>query len=374
MISRSLLSVVILAAAPLLAGGSSAKQVALKIPNEMAPAGGLVQMKLLVTEPTPISTGNVLSYFDQVIFDGVWGIELFNPSGDVSGVAMVTPGKMQVRYTASSGPLGSDYPIMTVALHIRNDAPAGRQTLFDLDPSSSWVLGLLGAATMKPIPPAMVTVGGTISILNVIPGGGLLQPGALVSIVGMGFQPKTQVQLNNIKAGPITVVNSQLIQFTVAEATSMTGKKIQVVNPDGSQDTYFSYMRGIPLAQSSRPLLGPAVPIFSAVTHTKAVFAPMGSPSATRFSGLALQNPSQAPANVTVALYAPYGTLLGSSAIVLPSGYRLMEEASEMAQGAAPVPGSYAVVSSDQPIQMLGFTGDDAAGTVIPFAPVQAQP
>jgi IPT/TIG domain len=227
---------------------------------------------------------------------------------------------------------------------------------------------------MKPIPPAPVTVGGTISILNVVPGGGLLQAGTVVSIIGMGFHPKTQVQLNNIKTGPITVVNSQLIQFTVAEATSMTGKKIQVVNRDGSQDSYFSYMRGIPLAQSSRPLLGPAVPIFSDVTHTKAVFAPMGAASANRCTGLAMQNPSQSPANVTVALHAPDGALLGSSAVVLPSGYRLMGETSEMAQGAAPVPGSYVVVSSDQPIQMFGFVGDAAAGTVTPFLPVQAQP
>jgi hypothetical protein len=371
--TRSILSISLLAAAPLFAGGG-VKQVSLKIPDEMAPPGGLVQMKLLVTEPTPISSGNVIASYDDAMFDDIWGIELFNPSGDVSGVAMVTPGKIQVQYTASSGPLGSDYPIMTLAMHIRKDAPAGQQTQFNLDSASTWVLGLLGATTLKPIAPATVTVGGGISIMNVVPGGGMLQPGTVVSIVGMGFQPKTHVQLNAIKAGPVTVVNPQLIQFTVAEAVNMTGKKIQVVNPDGSQDTYFSYLRGIPLAQSARPLLQPAVPIYSAVTHTKAIFAPMGASSTTQFTGLALQNPSQSPAGVTVALYAPDGSLLGSSAIVLPSGYRIMGETSELTQGATPVAGSYAVVSSDQSIQMFGFVGDDAAASVVPFAPVQSQP
>lgn len=371
--ARSLLSIALLAAGPLLADGSTLKQVSLKIPNEMAPPGGLVQMKLLVTEPTPISTGNVSCGYDEAMVDDVWGIELFNPTGEENGVAMISGSKIRIQYQASAPLQGTDYPIMTLALHIRQDAPVGQQTQFNLDSSSSWILGLLGATTMKPIPPATVTVGGSISILNVVPGGGWLQPGTVVSIAGMGFQPKTQVQLNNIKTGPISVVNSQLIQFTVLEATNMTGKKIQVVNPDGSQDVYFSYMRGIALARSARPLLGSAVPIFSAITHTKAVFAPMGPASATQFTGLALQNQSQLPANVTVALYTADGTALGSSSLMLPSGYRIMAETSELA-GAAPVAGSYVTVSSDQSIQVFGFVGDDAAGTVVPFAPVQAQP
>src|SRR3954449_483423 len=87
-------------AAALLAGGGGVKQVSLKIPNEMAPPGGLVQMKLLVTEPTPISTGNVLCGYDEAVFDDVWGIELFNPAGDESGVAMIAGSRIQIRYTA----------------------------------------------------------------------------------------------------------------------------------------------------------------------------------------------------------------------------------------------------------------------------------
>src|SRR6476660_2656040 len=103
---------------------------------------------------------------------------------------MISGSKLQIRYTAATSLQGTDYPIMTLALHVRKDAPAGGQTQFNLDSSSSWILGLLGATTMKPISPATVTVGGSISILNVVPGGGLLQPGTVVSIAGMGFQPK----------------------------------------------------------------------------------------------------------------------------------------------------------------------------------------
>src|SRR5262249_58250287 len=37
--------------------GTSGEQISLQIPNESGPPGGVVQMKFIVTEPTPISSG-----------------------------------------------------------------------------------------------------------------------------------------------------------------------------------------------------------------------------------------------------------------------------------------------------------------------------
>ena len=213
-----------------------------------------------------------------------------------------------------------------------------------------------------------------MSILDVVPGGGMLPAGSVVSIQGIGFQPKTQVQLNAIKSSSIQFISPQEIRFTLAADTNMTGQKIQVFNPDGSQDTYFSYLRGVPLVTSAQPLLAGAVPIFSSVTHSWAEFTPMAPAAGSQFTGIALQNPSIAAANVSVALYSSANTLLGSSSLNVPSGYRLMLETSELAQGAVPGTGSYLVVSSTQPIQVFGFVGDNAAGTVTPFTPVLAQP
>lgn len=354
---------------------ASAQQISFHIPNEMAPPGGLVQMKFMVTVPTPISTGGPELSFDAGMFDGVWGIQLFCPDGDLNGVATIDGSRVNIRYTTTAGAAGTDYPIMTVALHIRPDALLGSTTQFQLDPSSTWTISPLGTtATLKPAPPATVTAGGTISILDVVPGGGVLPAGSMVSIRGMGFQPKTQVQLNSVKFSSIQFIGSGEIQFTLAETTNMTGQKIQVVNPDGSQDTYFSYMRGIPLGQSSQHLLAGAVPVFSSVTHSRAVFTPIAPASSSQLTGIALQNPSVAPANVAVALYSSTNTLLGSSSFTLPSGYRLMGETSELAQGAAPGVGSYLVVTSTQPVQVFGFLGDTASGTVIPFTAALAQP
>ena len=352
---------------------SSNNQVSLHIPNEMAPPGGVVQMKMLVTAPTPISSGGPRLEFDAT-FDAVWGIELFNPAGDINGAAVINGPQVSIFYTTSSGAQGTDYPIMTVALHVRPDALPGSKTQFGLDPSSTWMLGLLGPATLKPMTPATVTIGGTISITNVVPGGGVLPAGSLVSIQGMGFQPNTQVQLNAIKASSIALIGPNEIQFTLAETTNMTGQKIQVVNPDGSQDTYFSYLRGIPLLTSARPFLQNTVPIFSSVTHSKAVYGPIGTLSANQFSGIAVQNSDTRAASVTVSLYSAQNALLAGSTLTLPPGYRLMQETSEMTNGVAPPFGSYIVVSSSAPVQSFAFIADGSQSTLFPFAAIAAQP
>ena len=344
------------------------KQVAVHIPNEMAPPGGVVQMKLLVTEPTPISSGKPRFAYDEAVIDDVWGIQLFNPAGSVSGVALIKNANVSVNYISTSGPLGSDYPIMTVALHVRPDAAVGSKAQFSLDASSSWILGLFGATTMKPIAPAMITVGGTISITNVVPGGGMLPAGTVVKVQGIGFQQKTQVQLSNIVASSIVVVSPNEIQITLAKATDMTGKKIQVVNPDGSQDLYYSYLRGIAMPKSVEPLLGYAVPIFASTTVTQAVFAPIAAGASSQFTGLAIQNPNHEPAKVTVSLFSANQRLVSKATTIIPSGHRLMRDIFELA-GAVPETGSYIQVESNQPVQMFGFLGDNAASTVTPFAP-----
>lgn len=347
------------------------RQISLHIPNETAPPGGIVQMKVLVTEPAPVSSSGPRIPIPRTILPK--GIQLFNPNGDVSGVAMIGPSLISIASITSTGTQGSDYPIMILSFQLPPDISVGTQLPFSLDPSSTWTLGLLGVATMKPIPPATITVGGSISITDVVPGGGLLPSGTVVSVQGIGFQPGTQVQLSAVKASSITVVSPQEIQITLAEPTQMTGKKIQVTNPDGSQDTYFSYMRGTPLGQSIQSLLASAVPIFSTVTYSQAEFASEDNVSTNEFSGVAVQNPNLTPANVTFTLFSSSNTPLGSSTISVPSGYRMMRSMVELT-GVAPPQGSYMVVSADTSVQMFAFVGDNVMGTVVPYFALSSLP
>jgi hypothetical protein len=64
---------------------------------------------------------------------------------------------------------------------------------------------------------------------------------------------------------------------------------------------------------------------------------------------------------------------LGSSTVTLPSSHRMMRETAELAGGATPAFGSYAVVTSTHPVQVFGFLGDEDAGTVTPFTPVSGR-
>src|SRR5262249_1277123 len=145
----------------------------------------------------------------------------------------------------------------------------------------------------------------------------------------------------------------------------MNGKKIQVTNPDGSSDTYFSYMRGVPLGQSQEPLLSSAVPIFSSATWSHAVFS-AGDVSTGEFGGIAVQNPNIKEATVTFNLFSSSNAALGSATIALPSGNRIMREISELVS-IVPTQGSYLEVSSDVPVQMFGFLGNNVTGAVLPY-------
>src|SRR5437899_3063354 len=135
-------------------GGSSTttgRQVSLHIPDESAPPGGIVQMKFLVTEPTPTTSGGPRVPVPKGTT--TVGIELFNPNGDVDGVAMIGAGIVSIASISSTGAQGSDYPIMVVSLQLPPDISSGTKMSFTLDPSSTWTLGLLGTATVKPFPP-----------------------------------------------------------------------------------------------------------------------------------------------------------------------------------------------------------------------------
>ena len=328
-------------------------------------------MKFLNTEPTPISSGRPHGLFDETMFDDVLGIQLFNSLGDLNGVALVGGPSISLAFVSNGALQGTDYPVMTIALHVRASAVVGSTTQFDLDSSSTFDVNAT-PAMVKPIAPATVTVGGSISIVNVVPGGGLLPAGSVVKVYGLGFHSRTQVQLSNVHTQSIAVVSPTEIDMTLAQPTDMTGKKIQVVNPDGSQDTYFSYLRGINMGVSTCSLINSAVPIFSSVTHSQAVFSSIAPALPSQVSGIAVQNPELIPVNVTVFLYSARHTLLGRATLPIPPGYRAMREFHELT-GAAATPGSYAVVSASAPIQVFGFLADNAARTFTPFAATAAQ-
>jgi hypothetical protein len=347
-------------------------EVELRIPDESAPPGGLVQMKLLLTEPTPITTGNVKTHTKLA----VRGIEIFNSAGLANGAAVIDGELIQVQYT-STAPIdlaANDYPIMTVALAVDPKAPVGTTSDFAMEPSTNFLVALLGVVFVKPVFPATITVGGSLSITDVLPGGGALKAGTPIRILGTGFAPTTRVTFDDLPVTGAVTVNQNEIQFALPSDAELTGKEILLTNPDGARSTYFSYMRTAVAGQSAKPLLANTIPIFSLQTVTQAVFTGLSTPTADQFSAIALQNPGIDDADVSVSLFASSGEKLGESTVTIAPRTRVVREVSELTGGAAPVPGSYVVISADTPIQTLGLGCDSVAKTAAPISPASFRP
>jgi hypothetical protein len=341
----------------------------MRIRDETAPAGGVVQMKVSTTEVTPISGGRPHLNFDTAFFERVDGIGLFAPTGELAGAAVIDGDHVSIAYVTTT-PFTGDYPLLTVALRIRPDVPAGTRTLFTLNPSSLWTLNGRPVATR--VSPATVTAGGSVAVSSVSPGEGWFPAGTVVSVRGVGFNGQTRVRLEDTNITGERVVSATEIRFTLAEAATMTAARVRVDNPDGSRVIYYSYLHGLPAATSSRALLVATQPIFSGTTRSVATVGPIPATNSMQYFALALQNPGLAGADVTVALYAADGTLLQSSARPLDSGYRLLLELSELFDGVAPPPGAFVRVISSAPIETLGALCDEAAWTVTPRLPAEA--
>ena len=237
-----------------------------------------------------------------------------------------------------------------------------------LDPAASFWQDLLGPVAVSLVP-GSITVGGSVSITNVLPGGGTIPAGGTFSVLGMGFSPKTKISVRGLNASSIQYVSPTQFQVTVREAGVLDGTLIQAINPDNSTDTYYSYMRGVPMGTSAQPLLADTVPVFSLLTATEAVLPSTISPQVNPdyFTGIALQNPSPATASVTVEARSGAGALLGSTVVTIPNGYRFSREASEIFGSSLPS-GAYMHVISSQPVQVLGLLGNEKTGVVLPIA------
>jgi hypothetical protein len=145
----------------------------IKVSRETAPPGGMAQMKVLMTSPMPITSGGTRMDMSSVDFASIDGIALFNAAGDVVGAAVVDGGKVNMQFVSPKGSFGTtlDYPIMTVALRLKSTAQRGQAFPVSLDPSASLWRDLLGRPIAMELKPGSITVGGSISITNVLPGG-----------------------------------------------------------------------------------------------------------------------------------------------------------------------------------------------------------
>lgn len=343
-------------------GGITATNAAeVRTPSERVPAGSTFQTKFLLTQPRPIGSGG--SVLDIGAFQ-VDGVSIFSPLGDAVGAAVWGNGFLTVNVISPSGDYGSnlDYPFMTVTMTVPPTTPAG--STFPLGLVSGNYIGPSGPLTLTDPKPGTLTIGGSISIHNITPGGGTWPSGTVVKIEGTGFSPATKLTAK-MRMSPITYISPTEIHFTLLDtATTMDMMALTAQNPDGSLVTYYSYLRGVPVSTPASPLLRRTDPVFPGQTRGIATYQ-VPALGQGQFAAIAVQNPTQGPVVVTFQLQST-GAI---STHTLPIGGRIMDEISSLL-GSTVSPSDSVIVSATSGVQILGLIGDEIQGTAIPLLPI----
>jgi hypothetical protein len=343
--------------------------ISLSVQNSTIPPGGIFQFQFMLTEPKPIGNGSTRPQTPTGPVGPVRGISINDQLGITAGVAVVNELGVQINTTSPLATFGTgtvlDYPILTMTFPVLAEATVGSQFPLSVDLANSFFIDPSGQPYPQEVRGGRLTIGGTLFISDVLPGGGLQSAGTHIKVIGAGFEPDSQVTMEgvNLAPGTFSFVSPTEMDVVLPTTTQMDGVRVRVRNKGGSVVSYFSYQRTQPIGQSSHPLVAQCYPLFSRQTYTSAVVD--WKRDAATFTALALQNPGAATQIATLEMLSASNQVLGSISITLPPSSKLTRDAAELfpqnAESAVAIR-----VTSAQPIQVLGLLGDDATGNVVP--------
>jgi hypothetical protein len=338
-----------------------------RVLNATIPPGGTFQFQLLLTEPKPIGFGSTR----PTVPGPVSGIALIDPIGQTAGVAIINDLGARINFNSPLATFGTnpiiDYPILVISMPIAASIPVGTQFPLSIDMANSFWTDPTGQPYPQEIANGKLTIGGTLAISNVVPGGGILPAGTKVSIFGMGFTPDASVSIEgvNLNVGNVQFVSSGQIDVVLPSALQMDGIRVRV-NTLTERSMYFSYLRALAVGQSTHALVAQSYPLFSRQTYSGASLA--WNRTGQQFTALALQNPGADAVEVTVEMQSVTGETLGAFSLPLPAFSKITRDLTELFSD--PPAGAAAVrITPSRPIQILGLLGDNATGDVVPVIP-----
>jgi hypothetical protein len=353
-----LLSAAIFAKRPIV--DPNPNQALLRLTHETAPPGGIAQLKLELTEPKPIiRTRAFLDVFDLGVFESFEGIAADQSNGPV-GCAVLLVGKgAALECTSSNGQWGlnADYPIMTFAVRVAPDAVPGASVPVSLDSIAPSMLNALGLPYEVEVKNGSLTAGptGSLSIDNILPGGGRVEPKTPFRIVGGGFAPGTRVQIEGLDKGDVSILGLDTIEITPQTALVLDGMRIRLRTPTDEQQEYFSYMRGVEKTPSADAVLSRVIPVFPSENCTVCTLVlPAGAVDS--YLGVAMQNQNRDPAAVEWEVVDGAGGLIGGGTGTLDPGEKVIRSLAELVGPAKTVPLD-AVLRTKSPagVQALGL-------------------
>jgi hypothetical protein len=377
--NRPLSLVLTLAAA--LAVHADGPGLSLRIADEAAPAGSIVQIKVEVTEPKPISTGRGKIKTRGVAT--VQGIVLMNEGQDTYGVAMVDGDELTFAITSPSSLFGTpaDYPILGIAGTVAPGTAGGTSFPLTLDPAGLGFRDPSGAVYPTEIKDGRLTVApGAIAIGDVSPGSAVVPAGGVVRITGANFTPSTRIDLNEADIAQQRFISSTRIDVVLAQSARMHGMRIRARNDDKNGGTrseceYFSYERTSAAGASSDEFFRKTVPLFAPAEYTSATVdlpsarvtrrhraagPSRGSGAGRSPAAFALQNLQTSSATVSIELLDAAGHPYAVNTVSIGPDQHLVRELGEVFGLVAP-PSAFRV-RSNVPIHVLGLTADASTG------------
>jgi uncharacterized protein (TIGR03437 family) len=297
------------------ANSSFAGNLTLQISSQTVPAGGWAQIQISAAPPALIASGRIVMNFDPSVFGPIASVAVFSAAGDAVGAAVVNGQSLDVNFQSPSAGIGqlADLPVFTVTIPVLANAPTGNTSAITLDPTQSTWFDENHITYAVSVTPGSVTVGGSLSVQNLVPGGGLLAAGALVRINGTGFSTATTVSIGGVSLSKTEFVAPDEIDVTLGGAADLTGKNVVLGNPDGSRVDFVS---SIPSAPDLVPTnFAMYQPLLSMQTWTSVNIDLIDEEGA-----IALQNPNPVPVDVVLQSLPPAGSISGQMTVTIPPG------------------------------------------------------
>jgi hypothetical protein len=366
----------------------------LKVLDAQVPPGGIYQYQLSPTEPKPMGAGSTGPSIASAPLGGLRGVAVNDPSGQASGIAIENGTNITIRMTSPGATLGTDitYPLLTLTFPVNPTATAGSSFPVSMDLSKSSFLDSTGKAYTIGLTPGTLTIGGTLSITDVIPGGGLLPDRTQIKILGAGFTSNTKISIEGTTIFPqdTTFVSANEIDVVICNgaaaetATScpntgatfqLDGERVRAVEQSTtSKIDYYSYRRTDNMPGASKNALVATVhPMFASQVTFSGGTVPLPTVlNGTQFTALSLQNSTATDAGIKLELLdASNASLVTPVTLTLTAGKKITRDVIADWFPSAPAAATkvkVTVTSGPASIQMLGMQGDTATGTINPVA------
>jgi uncharacterized protein (TIGR03437 family) len=329
--------------------GATSNPISVVVSNETVPPGGTVQLKFSLSRPALIEAGELAIDLDPALFGSIATASAFSANGDAYGLAQIKGLHVDVHFGSLTGGVGQlpGMPLVTVTAMVLATAVVGQTASVTADPGGVVWMGPQGNTYAVSVSAGTVTIGGALSIASVTPSGGLLASSTVIEIDGTGFSSATIASIDGVSVASVQVPSLQKMLVALGGPTELTGKRIRVVNPDGSEVDTFPFIPGVPVSAPGEPLDG-VLPILPLQTYTAAVFG-IGGSFSSRW--MAIRNTNPVAVNLLLDTTSPVGYFTGERSLTIPAGGWLFDHPSSFGNG-----GGNILVLASAPVQIVQLT------------------